>query len=92
LADLDPARAAAILSRARAFGESRVVCGVHNASAIEAGRTNGAALVAALHGDAVFRNDMEEARREVASLRDKDPQPWTRACATEATLTAKTPW
>ena len=45
LAELVPDHATDILVRARAYGESRVVCGVHNASAIEAGRTN-AALIA----------------------------------------------
>ncbi|HEX7760667.1 MAG TPA: phosphatase PAP2 family protein, partial [Caulobacteraceae bacterium] len=52
LAELAPDRAAPVLVRARAYGESRVVCGVHNASAIEAARTNASALVATLHGDA----------------------------------------
>ena len=37
LSELDPARAVQILQRARAFGQSRVVCGVHNLSAVEAG-------------------------------------------------------
>jgi acid phosphatase (class A) len=91
LAELAPERASPILSRARAFGESRVVCGVHNASAIEAGRMNGAALVAALHGDAAFRADMDGARAEMAALRGADaPRP--RACAAEEALTAHRPW
>jgi acid phosphatase (class A) len=90
IAELAPDRAAAILSRARAFGESRVVCGVHNASAIEAGRTNAAALVAALHGDRVFRADIGGARAEMAGLRRSSPRP--AACGAEAALTARTPW
>jgi acid phosphatase (class A) len=69
LAEADPAHATAILSRARAFGESRLVCGVHNASAIEAGRTNAAALVAALHGSKAFRDDLDAVRDEIAELR-----------------------
>ncbi len=92
LAELEPDRATAILGRARAFGESRVVCGVHSASAVEAGRTNAAALVAALHGDAAFRADMDAARGEMAALREKNPQQRTEACAAEAALTAKAPW
>ena len=90
IAELAPDRTAPVLSRARAFGESRVVCGVHNASAVEAGRTNAAALVAALQGDRDFRADMEKARGEMASLRVSGSKP--AACETEATLTAKTPW
>ncbi len=46
LAMAAPDRAEAILARARAYGESRVVCGVHNASAIEAGRLLASAIVA----------------------------------------------
>ena len=47
LAELEPDRASDILVRARAYGESRVVCGVHNASAVEGGRIIAAAMVAA---------------------------------------------
>ncbi len=92
LAELEPDRAGPILSRARAFGESRVVCGVHNASAVDAGRTNGAAIVAALHGQAAFRSDLEAVRRELADLRARAPAPEAQACAAEAALTARTPW
>lgn len=92
LAELAPDRSGPILSRARAYGESRVVCGVHNASAIEAGRTNGSALVAALHGSATFRADLDGARAELAALRASGPAPDARVCADEAALTDKAPW
>jgi acid phosphatase (class A) len=91
LAELAPDRATPILSRARAFGESRVVCGVHNASAVEAGQMNAAALVAALHGEAAFRADLDGARAEMTALRG-GPEPEPRACALEAALTAHRPW
>lgn len=91
LAELAPDRATPILSRARAFGESRVVCGVHNASAVEVGPMNAAALVAALHGDGAFRVDIDSARAEMASLRLAAP-PAQQACSTEAALTARRPW
>ena len=55
LAELAPDRATKILTRARAYGESRVVCGVHNASAVESGRTAGAIAAAAVNGLAEFR-------------------------------------
>jgi acid phosphatase (class A) len=71
LAELAPDRATDILMRARAIGESRVVCGVHYPSDIEAGRTTGAVLVAALHADAAFRADMDKARAELAAARSK---------------------
>ena len=69
LAELAPDRASEILGRARSIGESRVVCGVHYLSDIEGGRITGASLVAALHGDAAFRADMDKARAELAALR-----------------------
>jgi acid phosphatase (class A) len=90
LAEADPAHATAILSRARAFGESRLVCGVHNSSAIEAGRTNGAALVAALHGSKAFRDDLDGVRDEIAELRKSATAP--AQCDVEAALIAKSPY
>jgi acid phosphatase (class A) len=86
LAELAPDRATDILVRARAFGESRMVCGVHNMSAVEAGRTNASALVAALHGDAAFRADLDAARAEIAAARAAGPKPDPAACAKEAAL------
>jgi acid phosphatase (class A) len=69
LAELAPDRATDILMRARSIGESRVVCGVHYPSDVDEGRTDGAILVAALHGDPAFRADMDKARAEVAAAR-----------------------
>ncbi|MFI4964785.1 MAG: phosphatase PAP2 family protein [Caulobacterales bacterium] len=86
LAELAPDRATEILVRARAFGESRLVCGVHNMSAVEAGRTNGSIVVAALHGSAEFRNDLKVARQEVAAARQAGPAPDPAICAKEAEL------
>lgn len=93
LAELAPDRTAPLLARARAYGESRVVCGVHNLSDIEEGRDNGAALVAALHGDAQFRSDLDAARAEVASLRARKVQPLSGAqCQASDNAAAHTPW
>ena len=91
LAELAPERGTEILVRARAYGESRVVCGVHNASAIEAGRTAGAALVAALHGDRAFRADLAAAREEVETAREAagPPRP---TCEAQNQLAATTPY
>lgn len=90
LAELVPERAPQILQRARVFGESRVVCGVHNASSVEAGRTNGAAVIAALHGVPEFRADMEAARAEMAELRAKAKP--VEGCDAEAALLAVPAW
>jgi acid phosphatase (class A) len=90
-AELAPDRATEILARARAFGESRLVCGVHNMSAVEAGRTNGSVLVAGLHGSAEFRSDLEVARKEVAAARQAGPAPDPAVCAKDLEL-SKSPY
>lgn len=87
LAELAPDRATPILVRARAYGDSRLVCGVHNMSAVEAGRTNASVVVAALHGVKAFRDDLDAARQEVAAARKSGPAPAAPACAAEAALT-----
>ena len=91
LAEMVPARSTEILARGRAFGESRVVCGVHSPSAVEAGRTNAAALAAALHASPDFRADFEAAKAEVEAARAKGLNDEAN-CAAEAELVAKAPY
>jgi acid phosphatase (class A) len=67
LTELQPATADAVLKVGREVGESRVICGVHFQSDIEAGRTLSAAMVARLHADPAFTADMARARRELAA-------------------------
>ena len=55
-----------VLKVGREGGESRVVCGVHFQSDVEAGRTLGSAMVARLHADPAFAADLAQARREIA--------------------------
>lgn len=69
LAELMPARSTPILARGRDYGDSRVICGAHNASAIAAGRQAAAAVVARLHGDAAFRHDLDAIRAELDAAR-----------------------
>lgn len=93
LAELAPDRATEILARGRAYGESRVVCGVHYPSDIEAGRTNGASLVAALHGSPEFRADLDKARAEVdAARKAARVTPDAGMCRAQAAILAPTPW
>ena len=87
-AEIAPDHATAVLARGRAYGESRVVCGVHTVSAIDAGRVNGAALVAALHSSSAFRADLDQARAELAGLRSSGHAPDPAKCADEARLIA----
>lgn len=92
MAEVAPDRATEIMTRARAFGESRLVCGVHNMSAVHMGWANASLLVAALHGDEAFRKDLEVVRKEVAAVRKTAPKPDPAACAAEAELIAKSPY
>ena len=92
LTELAPDRATDILMRGRVYGESRVVCGVHYPSDVEAGRTNGAALVAALHGDKTFRADLDLARAEIAAARQAARvKPDPAVCAVETQAGAHVP-
>jgi acid phosphatase (class A) len=63
-----------------------MVCGVHNMSAVETARTNASIVVAAVHGQAEFRQDMEAARAEMAAMHKSAPKPDAAACAKEASL------
>lgn len=91
LAELVPDRATQILTRARGYGESRIVCGVHSVSAVEQGRTTAAATVAAEHGSPEFRADMDAVRAELAVLRATTPSTGA-TCAADAALVAKPPY
>ena len=92
LAEIAPDRAEAVLARARAYGESRVVCGVHFVSDIDEGRANGSALVAAEHANPEFRADLDAARAELAKLRAAGPAPDGASCRIEDAAAAQTPW
>ncbi len=91
LAELEPDRATAILARARAYGESRIFCGVHTASAVEAGRIVAAAVLAALHQSPAFRKDMQAAGKELAALR-KNHGAESASCAAEAQAVSESPY
>ncbi|MGD9980442.1 MAG: phosphatase PAP2 family protein [Hyphomonadaceae bacterium] len=67
LAELVPSRADAIIERGRDFTWSRVVCGVHYPSDVEAGRIVAAAAIARLHADADFQREFAAARAEIAA-------------------------
>jgi acid phosphatase (class A) len=91
LSELAPDAATALLARARAFGESRIVCGVHNTSAVQAGWMTATAVFAAQHGSAAFRDDMDRARAELVAVR-KSPAVDAAACAKETETLAKDPF
>jgi acid phosphatase (class A) len=66
LAEAVPAKASAMVVAGREIGQSRVICGVHFASDVEAGRDLGAAMVARLHADPLFQADLKAAKAELA--------------------------
>lgn len=68
LAELVPTRADALIARGYDFSWSRVVCGVHYPSDVEAGRTVASAAVARLHADPEFLRELDAARAEMALL------------------------
>ena len=88
LAQVAPDRATEILERARMYGESRVVCGLHHVTAVEAGRLTAEGVLATLHGVAAFRSDLEAAREEVARLRAQS-KPNAQACSADASALAE---
>jgi acid phosphatase (class A) len=78
LSELAPDRSSAILARGRTYAESRIVCGVHWLSDVQAGMLDGAALLAVLHSSADFRTDLQRARQEIETARRspaKHPDP-----------------
>lgn len=95
LSEISPEQADAILARGRAFGQSRVICNVHWQSDVIEGRNMGAATVARLHADPLFRADLESARSELAAARAKGLKPG-RDCQAEAASLAlypqQAPW
>jgi acid phosphatase (class A) len=72
LSEVAPERANALLARGYAFGQSRVVCGVHWQSDVDAGRVMGSAALAVLHTDPTFTAQLAAAKAEVADARSKN--------------------
>ena len=65
LAEIRPERQNEILQRGYDYGQSRVICGVHWQSDVDAGRITGSAIVARLHADKGFNKMLEEAKQEI---------------------------
>ena len=68
LSELNPDRIDEILQRGYQMGESRVICGYHFQSDVDAGRITGAGVVARLHADPAFQQQLEKAKKEFAAL------------------------
>ena len=65
LAQMVPEKSAAIFARAAEFGHSRIVCGVHYPTDIEAGRISATAIAATLMSNPVFKSEFGSARAEI---------------------------
>jgi len=92
LSELAPDRATDLLRRARSFADSRVVCGAHNLSAIQAGQINASAIVVRLHAEPAFEADMVTARKELDALRASSVAMPGAQCAEERALIADAPY
>lgn len=89
LSELDPGRGDAILLRGRAFGESRLACGVHWQSDVMAGQFMACAVAARLHASPAFLADLAAAKAEITAARAKGLKP-ARNCAEEAAALSHT--
>jgi acid phosphatase (class A) len=65
LTQILPERAAALIARGRAFGDSRRICNAHWLSDVEEGRVAAAMTVARLNADSNFAADLDAARTEL---------------------------
>ena len=89
LAELAPDRATPILARGRAYGQSRVVCGVHNASAIDAAMEGSSATMTVIRQTPAYQADFAAAKAELARLRADPATPKPAGCAAQAALVAE---
>lgn len=69
LSEINPDRINDILQRGYQMGESRVICGYHFQSDVDAGRITGAGVVARLHADPGFNAQLDKAKKEFAGLK-----------------------
>lgn len=69
LAEINPARQDVILQRGYELGQSRVICGYHWQSDVDAARVVGSAVVATLHTSPEFIAQLAKAKQEFAQLK-----------------------
>ena len=90
LSEVEPDRATPIQVRARSYGESRIVCGAHNMSAIEAGRLGAQVTMETVRQAGAYQADLEAARAELRAARVNPAlAPDAAGCSAEAGLVAK---
>ena len=67
LSRVDPDRSQSLMQRAEEYEESRLICGMHFPTDVEAGQVVAAAVVARLDSSNEFKADLAKARKEHAS-------------------------
>lgn len=68
LAEINPTRQDEILQRGYQMGQSRVICGYHYQSDVDAARLVASGVVARLHANDAFMKQLDKAKKEFASL------------------------
>lgn len=91
LAEIAPDRKDDILARGLAFGQSRVICGAHWQSDVDAGLTVAAGVVARLHAVPAFRADIDTVRQELAHVRANGRKPAINCDAEAKALAVQVP-
>ncbi|MCM1111198.1 MAG: phosphatase PAP2 family protein [Clostridium sp.] len=69
LSEINPERQNEILERGYEMGQSRVICGYHFQSDVDAGRLTGSVIVARLHADPAFQAQLKKAKDEFRRLK-----------------------
>ncbi|WP_369788850.1 phosphatase PAP2 family protein [Rouxiella sp. WC2420] len=68
LAEINPQRQNEILKRGFELGQSRVICGYHWQSDVDAARVVSSAVVARLHSNPQFVSQLEKAKEEISKM------------------------
>ena len=89
LSGLAPEKADALLQRGQAFAQSRMICGVHWQSDVDAGMLVGSAAVARLQADPTFQAQAALAKAEIAAIRAQGLRSPRTDCAQEAGALAR---
>lgn len=71
LTEINPARQSEIMERGYEMGQSRVICGYHWQSDVDAARVVASAVVATLHTKPAFLQQLEKAKQEFNKLSKK---------------------
>lgn len=86
LAQLIPNRREELTSRAKAYAESRVICGFHSPSGAEGGRAVAMLTVDTLMRNSRFRTDMQRASKELLAIKEQGQHPPVGQCRPEDAL------